>query len=257
MTRLFAVAGLALGMTVSAQTGISSQCMTGLAQIATNSTSACLSPSSLLSFATVSANTSVIDPINTWLSNVCSIPACSNSTIAAVVTNLTTACSAELSAFGFTSNDTATLISTVQEAYPTVRDVACLKDGSTNCVTETLTNVQSVIGTLSLTNLEALMVSTNISLPSNVTCTNCTKAAYNTINTGFPGLLDSENSTLQSKCGSSFTDGSTPSGITESADNSTTSSGSNNSAPELISKNTLLGVIASVFLVIGSAFAML
>ncbi|KAE9411339.1 hypothetical protein BT96DRAFT_1028684 [Gymnopus androsaceus JB14] len=241
MPRFLALAALAFGLGVSAQTtGLSSQCTTGLAQIATNSTSACLSPTSLISLFTASSNTSIVQPINTWLSSVCGVPACSNATLAAVVTNLTAACSAELSSFGFTSENTATLISTVQEAYPTVRNVMCLEDGSTNC---------------------GLIATGNVSLPSNVTCTNCTQAAFNTVNTGFPGLFGSENSTLQQQCGSSFTDGSTPSGIVESASNSTASSstGSNSAlgAVSLISKNTLFGISASVLFIIGSAFAML
>lgn len=84
------------------------------------------------------------------------------------------------------------------------------RSGNTNCVTETLTNLQDAVGSnLTLTNIAGLVASGNdtndTSIPSSVTCSNCTKAAYNTVNTDFPGLLDSENSTLQDQCGSSFT----------------------------------------------------
>ncbi|KAJ3733457.1 hypothetical protein DFJ43DRAFT_1067231 [Lentinula guzmanii] len=257
MTFMLALAVLAAGLGVSAQssTGLSSQCTSALAQIATNSSSACLSPSSLIPIITASANTSIVSSVDSWLSNVCAVGPCSNDTLSAIVTNLTAGCGTELSTLGFSSSDTATLISTVQEFYPTVRQVACLKDGNTNCVTETLTNLQDAVGNLSLTNIAALVASGNsTSIPSNVTCSNCVKAAYNTVDTAFPGLLDSENSTIQGECGTSFTDGSTPSGIVESASNSSSSSDSN-SAVNAISQNVLLGLSVSVFLVLGSALA--
>ncbi|KAJ3869820.1 hypothetical protein EV359DRAFT_69710 [Lentinula novae-zelandiae] len=262
MIRMLILAALAAALGVSAQsttTGLSSECTSALAQIALNSSSACLSPSSLIPILTSSSNTSIVDSVDSWLTNVCGVAPCTNDTLSAIVTNVTAGCGTELSALGFSSTDTATLISTVQEFYPTVRQVVCLKDGNTNCVTETLTNLQDAVGSnLTLTNIAGLVASGNdTSIPSTVTCSNCTKAAYNTVNTAFPGLLDSENSTLQDQCGSSFTDGSTPSGIVESASDSSTSSGSNSalSAISLISGNTFLGVGVSIVLILGSALA--
>ncbi|KAJ4483284.1 hypothetical protein J3R30DRAFT_1757052 [Lentinula aciculospora] len=258
MTPILAFVALSVSLGVSAQssTGLSSQCTSALAQIATNSTSACLSPSSLIPILTASGNTSIIPSVDSWLNNVCGVAPCSNDTLSAIVTNVTSGCGTELSALGFSSTDTATLISTVQEFYPTVRQVACLEDGNTNCVTETLTNLQDVVGNLTLTSIAGLVASgSNTSIPSNVTCSNCVKAAYNTVNTAFPDLLGSESSTLQDQCGASFTDGSSPSGIVESASNSSTSSGSNSGvAVALISANALLGLGASFLLILGSAF---
>lgn len=153
--------------------------------------------------------------------------------------------------------------------------------GNTNCITETLTNIQNLVGNLSLTNIEGLVASgfpSNVSTndTSSVLCTDCVKAAYNVINTDFPSLISSEQSTLQSQCGSSFTgkqiaircsfsetsdfstDGSAPSGIVETASNSSssTSTGSN-SAFGVYSGNVLFGTSASILLALGSAFAML
>ncbi|KAJ3844711.1 hypothetical protein F5878DRAFT_655626 [Lentinula raphanica] len=250
---MLSFAALAAGLSVSAQsTGLSSQCTSALAQIALNSSTACIAPSTLIPIITASANTSIVGPVDSWLTNVCQVAPCSNDTLAAIVTNVTSGCGTELSALGFSSSDTATLISTVQEFYPTVRQVACLEDGNTNCVAETLTNLQDAVGNLSLTNIASLVASGNTtSLPSNVTCSNCVKAAYNTVNTAFPGLLDSENSTLQGECGTSFTDGSTPSGIVESASGS--SSSDSNSASSTVSQSSFLGLGISAFLIFGSA----
>jgi hypothetical protein len=51
----------------------------------------------------------------------------------------------------------------------------------------------------------SMAMNPSASIPSNITCTDCVKAAYNVINTDQPGLLPSEvNSTLQQECGASF-----------------------------------------------------
>ncbi|KIK67286.1 hypothetical protein GYMLUDRAFT_238595 [Collybiopsis luxurians FD-317 M1] len=257
MNPLLALAALATALGVSAQSGISQQCSTTLAQIATNPASACLSPSSLIPLLSSSGNTSLVDGINSWLSNACSTARCSNASLSAIVTNVTSGCGTELSTLGFSSSDPSSLISTVQQFYPTVRQVVCLKDGNTNCITETLTNIQTAIGSnLTLTNVEGLISSGNVSLPANVTCTNCIKAAYSTVNSAFPGLIGSDQSALQQQCGSSFTDGTIPSGIVESASNSSSTSSHKNGAPGATSVNSLFGISSSVLLILGSAFVM-
>ena len=133
---------------------------------------------------------------------------CSNTTLANAVTNITTGCSTELSAAGLTtsSNSSQAIISAVQAAYPTVRQVLCLSDSGNNCVTETLTNIQNVVGQLNLTEIVSIIANpTGVNLPANVTCTNCTKAAYNVINGNYPSLVSGEASAIESQCGSSFT----------------------------------------------------
>ncbi|THV02375.1 hypothetical protein K435DRAFT_836442 [Dendrothele bispora CBS 962.96] len=252
MTRSFAVLSI-LGVSLAAAQSISDQCRTSLIQAAANSdVSTCLSPGTLLPLVTGSANNSIIDPINNWLGSMCSAPACSNDTISAFVQNVTAGCSTELSALGVTSDDASSIIPTIQAAYPTVRRVACLQDGNTKCVTQTLTNLQNVVGTLSVNNIAnigATLASTDI--PSNVTCTDCIKEAYNIINGDFPGVVSGSQSDLQSQCGDSFTDGQNPSGISESA-NTDAADSSNNGASFMASD---LGV--SALLAIGSLFAML
>lgn len=75
--------------------------------------------------------------------------------------------------------------------------------GNTNCVTQTLNNIQSTTGSLSLSNIIGLTTKAP-NLPANVTCTNCIKQAYNIINAAYPSLLASASSDLNTQCGASF-----------------------------------------------------
>jgi hypothetical protein len=122
------------------------------------------------------------------------------------------------------------VIADVQAVYPTVRQVVCLEEyvscqitdifqqltilyfvvdsTSTNasCLAETLTNIQTVTGTLDLSTITSLIgnFSVETSLPANVTCTDCIKEAYNIVRTNFPSAVTSVTGPLQSECGSAF-----------------------------------------------------
>ena len=84
------------------------------------------------------------------------------------------------------------------------------KQNNELCVTEFLTGVEGTTGNLTLANIEALGTNlasgSSLNLPSNVTCSNCVKAAYSIVNKDFAGLVPSGvSSYFQSTCGSSFT----------------------------------------------------
>jgi hypothetical protein len=214
MYRVFTTALLAAS-SVSALS-ISSACQSALTGVATNpDASACLSAGSLLNVV-LQSNQSIITPIDSWLKQLCSSAPCSNDTLSAVVTNVTTGCSAELSSSPDSS--ASTLIPLVEQYYATARKIVCLTDSGTNCITQTLTNIQSILGTLSISNIGDVITkaTATTNLPTNVTCTNCVKQAYNVLNTDFPSTASSLTSGLDSECGASFTDGSTPSDIKES-----------------------------------------
>ncbi|KAJ7091263.1 hypothetical protein C8R44DRAFT_891660 [Mycena epipterygia] len=253
MYRIF-TAALVASSSVAALS-ISSGCENALTQVATNTdANACLSASSLLNLV-IQPNTSIITPVDNWLKLLCASSPCSNATLAAVVTNVTTGCSAELSSAGSSASSAASLTTALQQFYPTARKIVCLTDSGTNCITQTLTNIQAILGTLSISNVgevieNAFTTSTNI--PSNITCTNCVKEAYNVLNGDFPSTASSAASPLQSECGSSFLDGSAPSGIVESA--TTASAGSNSASGKatIMTRGALAGLSASV-LVLGSS----
>jgi hypothetical protein len=223
---LLAGAGLALAQSLS------SQCSSALLAVAASPDATCLDLSLLAPLAlSNSSTTSVIPTINTWLPGLCSQGPCTNATLQAVVTNITTGCSSDLASIGLNTTDPTAVATTVETYYPAARQIACLKDTSANslCVTELLTDIQSATTTLSLSNIVGLITEaisgTTVGIPQNVTCSNCSQAAYTIVAQDFPGLLTSEESTIQSECGSSFTDGQMPSNIQETASNSTSSTG--------------------------------
>ncbi|EIW82616.1 hypothetical protein CONPUDRAFT_120715 [Coniophora puteana RWD-64-598 SS2] len=239
---------------------LSSQCQSTLASIATSSEGSCLNLAGLIPLATAnSSSTSVISPINSWLSGVCSVGACSNQTLSDVVTNVTSGCSSDLQGLGISSSNAQEIIPYVQEAYPVVRQIACLQDTTTsqNCVTETLYGIQNATTTLSLTNIVGLFSQLQAgqvpNIPKNVTCSDCTHAAYTIASqSALSSYLSSgTNSSVASYCGGDFTNGQTPSDVKETA-SSGSSSGSSGSADAI-------GVPAGAafFVALGSLFAML
>ncbi|KAF9012439.1 hypothetical protein BDQ17DRAFT_1232492 [Cyathus striatus] len=247
-----------LAIYASAQS-LSSECTSALLGIASNpDASKCLTPSPLLSIAT-SPNASVITPVDNWLTSMCAAQACSNDTLAAVLTNVTAGCQTELAGTGLTTDTVSSIIPIVQTFYPAVREIVCLKDGNTNCVTQTLTNLQSVTGTLTLSEISALISNPPTNLPSNVTCTNCVKAAYNIVNQTAPSLVSDVTSSLQSQCGTSFLDGATPSSIVQSASASGASTAADSGAlpAAFISGGALAGLGTSGVVVISTIFSFL
>lgn len=81
-------------------------------------------------------------------------------------------------------------------------------NNNTLCLTETLTNLEPYTGTLTVSNIEAvasqIVAGTVPSVPSNVTCTDCSKAAFNLVEQNFNGLLSGYSSDVSTTCGSSF-----------------------------------------------------
>jgi len=236
---------------------ISNNCETALTQVAANpDAGACLKVSALLGLgAVLQANSSIVEPVNNWVTSLCNAAPCSNATLAAAVTNITTGCSAELG-----SSSAASISTMVQQYYPTARKILCLSDSgtNTNCITQTLTNILAVLGTLSISNIGAVIVNAanTTSIPSNVTCSNCVKEAYNIFSEDFPSASSSLKSELQSECGASMIDGSAPSGIVQTA--ATASAGAGNSAKAvMLSRGGLASLTAAGLIVASSLWAVL
>ncbi|KAL0575060.1 hypothetical protein V5O48_006905 [Marasmius crinis-equi] len=232
MTRVFATTAFAAGLAIASAQTLSSNCQNALTNIAANSdASACLAPGALVGLAAGNTSTSIVQPINNWLGSVCNASPCSNSTLDFIVNTATDGCSTELSVLGYDSSQKNQVMDIVKQVYPTVRKVVCLKDGNDNCVTKTLQGVESAVGPLSIDNLVKIVGSLSLNsstIPQSVTCSNCVKAAYNTINKDFPGTLDGAKDDATKQCGASFVDGQDPSGITQSA--AATSGSGNNGA---------------------------
>ncbi|PFH50896.1 hypothetical protein AMATHDRAFT_75286 [Amanita thiersii Skay4041] len=218
---------IALGC-VSAQTSLTPNCTAAFFAVSADAdVAACLSPTTLTGI--VAGGSSAISTIDKWLGQICPAAPCSNSTIEKVVTTLGNGCSSDLKNAGL-DLPPATLVPLVQQFYPTVRQVACLKDGNTFCVTQTLNNIQSTSNSPLSINTVVSAVTQFDKLPNNVTCTNCIKASYNIIAQAVPELVSDLQQPLQDKCGASFVDHNTPSGITQTASNSSSASTSSSSS---------------------------
>ena len=192
---------------------LSSQCQSTLLTVASSSDSACLNIGGLAGLLTTSSNSSLVPTVNSWLSGACSQAACTNSSLAAIVQNITSGCGDDLAQFGISNSSGTTdqITQAVQEAYPTVRDIGCLKVDSNNtlCVTDLLDDVESVEGTLSLDNIAALLpqilTGQVSSLPSYITCNDCVKQAFTVLQTDQPSLANQTvEDALTSQCGSDF-----------------------------------------------------
>jgi hypothetical protein len=189
-------------------------CMNTLINIGQNpDVGVCLKPASLLPILIGLGNgpESMIGYLDTWLASMCGSPSCSDDTLNAVVTNLTNGCSAE-----FSLPQVQQSLNFVKANYKTARKVACLKDGQVSCVTGTLRNIESVVGTFNLqeNNILAIAKVAKAGFPSSVLCTNCMKGAYTIINKAIPGSFSaSDTKYATDTCGAAFADGGIPPGL--------------------------------------------
>lgn len=262
---ILAGAGLAAAQNIS----ISAGCQTALTNVLAANDTSCLNPSGLVSVVAAvsnSSSTSLVGPLNTWLTGLCSQPLCSNATLSALVTNVTSGCSNELEEVGLGISDPATFTALVEQFYPAVRQAFCLKDTSSSsqlCVNELLTDLQNIVGPLSITNIIKVVpqiASGSITVPTNITCSDCMKQAYNIAYTQVPTSIQAEAASLvEGVCGATFTNGAVPTEISESASTSTAvagASGKSNGAA-LVSVNTLVAVAMTGLVAVSSAFAVL
>ncbi|KAJ8077322.1 hypothetical protein AAF712_004197 [Marasmius tenuissimus] len=255
MTRILATTAVAAGLAVASAQTLSSNCQNSLTTIVQNNdASACLAPSALVGIAAANSSQSLVDPINTWVNSVCGSPSCSNSTLEFIVNTVTDGCSTELSVLGYDSSQKAQITEIVKQVYPTARKVVCLQSGNEKCITKELKAVESSIGTLSVDNIVKL-VSTlsfnNQTIPKDVYCSDCTKAAYNAINEDFPGTFDDSKSDIQQQCGASFVDGQNPSGVSQSAASTSGGNGGNGAM-----FGALPSLATSGLVVLGGLFAL-
>ncbi|CAE6345397.1 unnamed protein product [Rhizoctonia solani] len=246
------VAAAVVGSSAQSLTSLSASCQAAAATVLTGPGAECLGISGLVNIAMTSSNDSLITPINNWLTTTCAQPACTNATIDTVLSNITSGCSNDLNSAGVTTGTWEDITDYVKEWYPVGRQVACLKNGNSFCVTTTLQAIENWVGQpLSKNTIQTVLprlVSTTTEVPTNLTCTDCTKAAYALIR---PHLNDANrgtwDNTATGQCGSTYADGTTPSGIIESANSAT--QGSSNGAVSSIgswSATALLVGVASL-----------
>ncbi|ESK90233.1 hypothetical protein Moror_7687 [Moniliophthora roreri MCA 2997] len=255
--QVFVTTVLFAALSVSAQNQTqapSEACTNAVVNIFTNpEVESCLAPAELVPLVTNgNASMPIIPPINNWVTSMCSATPCSNETLATIVQNFTTGCRTELEQRipGYSADtDPESVTFAVQAYYGSVRKVLCLQNGNTNCLTETLNIFETMEddGTLTIADIPALLFRFSAGygdqnpqgIPTNVTCSTCSKAAYNTLEEDFPGIWGSENEGYKGMftevCGAEFVDGQDPEGVTQMTSDATTGGqdGEGNSASAL------------------------
>jgi hypothetical protein len=165
------------------------------------------------------------------LKGLCALGACSNDDLSVIVTNVTTGCATELEPI-LGNTQPAAVVTLVEQAYPTVRKGVCLADASKNnqlCITQTLSNVESVAGTLTLSKIvqivPAIATGQTSSLNGVNLCTPCVKQIYNVAKADFPTIFGQGSiaSNVEANCGPSFVDGASDPNIVQTAYNGTSS----------------------------------
>jgi len=216
--RSLAATVLLTGLVTASAVDISPQCQAAITGIVLSPQGQCLNPSGLIGLVTTPPSESIIPAVNSWLVGFCALDPCTNASLASITTTLASECGPE---FGLQPNETPQLVQHVQVAFPPIRKIICLKHTTTDtlCVTETLTNIQSVVGTLSFDNAEnvAARLTSLGTLPSNVVCTSCVKQSYNILRAELPNAAANATAPLQSQCGPSMVDGQVPSDISQTA----------------------------------------
>jgi len=258
------VAVAAVGAAAQDLSSLSSSCQTAVTNTLISPAGTCLGLAGLINVAMTPSNQSFVDPVNSWVTSTCAQPACTNATIDSVISNITTGCATDLSTAGVTSDDITSITPQIESFYPVVRDVFCLKDSSSNayCITTTLKAIESYIGEpLSLNTISTIvpkLAASGTEVPKALICTSCAQAAYSILKPYFTKSdIQTADSYFSGQCGSSFTNGTTPTNIIQTA--STATAGSSSASSGAMSLQTgvfgsamavMLGVAGAVMIVL-------
>lgn len=257
------LATLLAGASAASAISISTQCSNALQSLALGPAAQCINANGIVNIGLSGTNNSIVTPFNAWLNGFCAATPCSNTTIQGFVTNLTSACSSDIAQFGISLPSDSELTSLVEQYYPTVIDAACLKLSTNNtfCATQLLTNLQSAVGTLSASNLISkipTIVAGLGSVPTSVTCNDCTKEMYNVIAHQQPQLNSTIQGGFSGECGASFTDGTSPTDIFEATGTVTATSTSKSAGFVLpVSRSVVVGLAVSGLTAVFSGFFVL
>lgn len=245
-----AAAALALGASAVNAISISSQCTSALTSLALGSGGDCINIAGLVPLATLSSTESVIPSVDSWLTGLCSsvsTTTCTNSTLEALGTNITTACGSNLESAGLSSSIVQQIPQLLQDYYGLGSEALCTRDtsnGGKHCVTSELTILQtSTGGNLTTSNIVTSVVNvlSNSTLEKELACTTCVQGIYSIVKpalgTSISGSVDDE---LNGLCGSGFVTTTEPSGIIIATGTLATQTASSTSTSNAASSNTLI-----------------
>ncbi|KAG8735002.1 hypothetical protein FRC10_011091 [Ceratobasidium sp. 414] len=224
---------------------VSQSCQLALAGTVAGPAATCLGVPGLMNIAMIGGDEDIIPPIDAWLSTTCAQPACTNATIDAVIGNVTSGCKSDLAQWQVTDEDIQVVEGYIKEFYPPAREVACLKDSNASnqfCITESLRKFENLTGMPltpnNLWNISPSVYSANSTITKSLTCTDCTKAAWNIIRPYLGGHAQAEvASQLDQICGSGFSNSTAPPSIQKTA----------NVAVQAANNNSSNGATSTVF----------
>jgi len=219
-TAAFVVASFAAAATAQIPGGLSTQCQGVLTSVATGPASQCLNVGGILPIVAASNTTSLVGPIDSWLGGLCGAPACDNSTVTSLATNVTTGCKTDIAKAGLSQSVLDALPGYVTQYYPVAREAVCLRDSTANntlCVTSTLRTIESALNApLTINNVISNVASLlgNSTLEKAVVCSPCAQGAYALIRSQLPSATATDtDSFFKSTCGDSFVSAGEPTNI--------------------------------------------
>ncbi|KAK7053406.1 hypothetical protein VNI00_004032 [Paramarasmius palmivorus] len=194
---------------------LSSSCQASLQGLLQSDEAACLNAPAILSSILGSQDDINIPRImDSYLTSLCSSGSCTNENLAAVARNLTTGCNEDLAALDIDLSGDAQdqIVDLVQQIYPTVREIACLKDNTANqfCATQTLNSLEKLVGGLTFDDPSFLDIFADVQRllqtgVQSLVCTGCTKEAFSIARSNFPALVSQVDDEVSGFCGASFT----------------------------------------------------
>ena len=110
---------------------ISSGCISTLTTIALSPSGDCLNIAGLVSLATLSSTSSIIPPIDSWLTGLCeetSPSKCSDSTLRDLGTQITNSCGSDLTNLGLPSSTVSQLPDLLPKYYPVGVEALCSRE---------------------------------------------------------------------------------------------------------------------------------
>ncbi|KAG8791939.1 hypothetical protein FRC12_007776 [Ceratobasidium sp. 428] len=210
--------------------GLSPSCQNALNDAVNGPAGTCLNVRGFVDIYTeTQGSESLIPPVDSWLSSICSQPACTNATIDTVVSTFTAGCRTDLAQENVTNDQVQTIVGYIKMYHAVAREVVCLKDSNVSdqfCVTDGLKRLENQIGVpLTPNNLRNPIYSSftfDTIMKKDVICTDCMKAAWNIVK---PYTINTDRAEIESEldgiCGSEFANSPAPSSIQGTANSGT------------------------------------
>ncbi|BEJ11114.1 hypothetical protein CspHIS471_0105360 [Cutaneotrichosporon sp. HIS471] len=216
MKPTIAAAALALVAGANAQfsiAGLSTGCTTTFAGFILGDLSSCLQVTALLPVISSGGNSSVVGPLNGYLTSLCasSTPTCTNASLTTAASRVRSGCTQELADPASIPN----LFLTIVDNYTPIKVAACSKNETNNefCASDALNTIQNVSGTDVTFNTVTSLLGGNADVASTLQqvlgtgelCTGCVAGIYHAaLEVNSTIATSSIGQTITGQCGADF-----------------------------------------------------